>query len=298
MRRSLGFKLEGYDASLYDFVDFLKKQHTSRITAKLMVEWVRRNPSTNARYQNRRFCIVRGFSCYHSAIDPRTEVPPSDLVPGGRGNSRFYLYTDDEIRRILAATLKHPIAETNISGWVRYTLYGLLSVAGLRVGEALRLDLKDVDLTQGILTIRNSKFGSSRLVPLRPSTCTALKKYLQRRNDYLKGRVVDAFFVTRNGTRLSRNGAWRSFVRLSTRIGLRGPKDRHGPRLHDFRHCAAVQVILQCYRSGADPERCLPVLSTYLGHTNVNHTYWYLHQNPALMKQTVARLERYWKRTT
>jgi len=134
-------------------------------------------------------------------------------------------------------------------------------------------------------------------VTLHPSTRTALRNYLQRRNEYFKGHSLAPFFLSRHGTRMTHNDAWKSFVRLSRKIGLRGPTDRRGPRLHDLRHRVAVKALLQCYRSGADPERRLPALSTYLGHTELSHTYWYLHQNPALMKQAVARLERYWERS-
>jgi integrase len=167
----------------------------------------------------------------------------------------------------------------------------------LRIGEALRLNVADVDLDQGILTIRDSKFGKSRLVPLHPSTRTALRCYLQRRTDYFRRRDIEPLFVSRHGTRMLHNDAWKSLVRLSRKIGLRGPSDRRGPRLHDFRHRAAVEAMLNCYRSGADPERRMPALSTYLGHGDLRHTYWYLHQNPALMKQAVGRLERCWERS-
>ena len=130
------------------------------------------------------------------------------------------------------------------------------------------------------------------------SACTALRRYVKRRNDYFRRGDIEPFFVSRHGTRMLHADAWKSLVRLSRKIGLRGPSDRRGPRLHDFRHRAAVQAMLHCYRSGADPERRLPALSTYLGHSNLRHTYWYLHQNPALMKQAVGRLERCWERST
>jgi integrase len=217
-------------------------------------------------------------------------------MPRTRGRNRFYLYSDAEIQRLLAETLKHRVGATSISRWVRYTLYGLLSVTGLRIGEALRLDVNDVDMERGILHIRDSKFRKSRLVPIHSSTTKALKNYLRRRDKYFNGRGIEPLFVSRHGTRLSHNDAWKSLVRLSRKIGLRGPTDRRGPRLHDFRHRAATQVLLQCYRSGADPERRLPALSTYLGHSDLRHTYWYLHQHPALMKGAVRRLEHGWGR--
>lgn len=298
MRRALGFKLERYEAYLLDFVAFMQRHHAQRITGKWIVQWVRENPSTDPCYQGLRFGAIRGFAIYHSAVDPRTQVPPADLIPHARGRNRFYLYSHDDVQRLLAETLKHRVGATSISRWVRYTLYGLLSVTGLRIGEALRLNVTDVDLEHGILTILDSKFGRSRLVPVHPSTRTALRKYQRRRNEYFKGRDIAPFFVSRHGTRMSHNDAWKSLVRLSRKTGLRGPTDRHGPRLHDFRHSAAAQVMLRCYRSGADPERRLPALSTYLGHVDLRHTYWYLHQNPALMKQAVGRLERYWGRAS
>lgn len=297
MRRALGFKLQRPEAHLLDFVEFMQRHRARRVTGKWIVRWVRENPSTDPSYQGLRFGAIRGFAIYHSTVDPRTEVPPADLMPRTHGRNRFYLYSDEEVQRLLAETLKHRVGATSISRWVRYTLYGLLSVTGLRIGEALRLNLADVDLPQGILTIRDSKFGKSRLVPLHPSTRTALRRYLQRRNDYFNRRDIEPFFVSRHGTRMRHNDAWKSLVRLSRKIGLRGPSDRRGPRLHDFRHRAAVQAMLRCYRAGADPERRLPALSTYLGHSDLRHTYWYLHQNPALMKQAVGRLERCWERS-
>jgi integrase len=217
-------------------------------------------------------------------------------MPRIQGRNRFYLYSDQEVRRLLAETLKHRVGATSISRWVRYTLYGLLSVTGLRIGEALRLNVTDVDVDHGILNIRDSKFRKSRLVPLHNSTRTALRNYLQRRDKFFRDRDIEPLFVSRHGTRMRHNDAWKSLVRLSRKIGLRGPTDRRGPRLHDFRHSAAAQVMLRCYRSGADPERRLPALSTYLGHVDLKHTYWYLHQNPALMKQAVNRLEHRWSR--
>lgn len=295
MRRALGFKLERCESHLLNFVKFMRRHRTRRITGKWIVRWVRENSSTDPSYQGLRFGAVRSFAIYHSTVDPRTEVPPADLMPRTQGRNRFYLYSDAEVQRLLEETLKPRVGASSLSRWVRYTLYGLLSVTGLRIGEALRLNLSDVDLDQGILTIRDSKFGKSRLVPLHPSTRIALRRYLQRRNDYFQRYDIEPIFVSRYGTRMGYNDAWKSLVRLSRKIGLRGPSDRHGPRLHDFRHRAAVQVMLHCYRSGADPERRLPALSTYLGHGDLRHTYWYLHQNPALMKQAVERLERRWK---
>lgn len=295
LRRALGFKLQREEAWLLDFVAFMERNHANRVTRKRVLQWLRRNNTGSSSYQALRFTAIRGFASYRSAIDPHTDVPPADLVPPAHHRKRFYLYSDEDIRRLLAEALKSRSGATSITKWVRYTLLGLLSVTGLRIGEALNLDVDDVDLAQGILTIRNSKFGKSRLVPVHPSTRTALKKYLRRRNEYFKGRSIVPFFVTQHGTRMTRSEVQDSFVRMSRKTGLRGPDDRYGPRLNDFRHSAAMRALIQCYRSRANPDRRLPAISTYLGHTNLRYTYWYLHQSPALTKEVVRRLERYWE---
>lgn len=165
MRRAMGFKLERHEAHLLDFVGFMQRHHAQRITGKWMVRWVRENPSTDPCYQGLRFGAVRGFAIYHSTVDPHSEVPPADLMPRRRGRTRFYLYSNEQIQRLLAETLKHRVGATSISRWVRYTLYGLLSVTGLRIGEALRLNVADIDFEQRILTIRDSKFGKYAAQP-------------------------------------------------------------------------------------------------------------------------------------
>jgi integrase/recombinase XerD len=149
-------------------------------------------------------------------------------------------------------------------------------------------------VVQAVLTIRAAKFGRSRLVPLHPSTVTVLARYLQHRKQYLRLRCSDYVFVSNRGTRLDLGRVHRAFYALSRQIGLRAPGARNGPRLHDFRHRFAVQVLTHWYELGEDPARRLPVLSTYLGHVYVTGTYWYLSDSPELMAQAMARLERRW----
>src|SRR5207245_628798 len=144
------------------------------------------------------------------------------------------------------------------------------SVTGLRISEAVELQLDDVDLEQGVLTIRAAKFGRSRLVPLHPSTRTVLVHYLQRRKQFLGARRSDYVFVSNRGTRLDIGRVHRAFYALSRQTGLRAPGARNGPRLHDFRHRFAVQVLTRWYESGDDPERRLPELAAYLGQGAVD----------------------------
>jgi integrase len=173
----------------------------------------------------------------------------------------------------------------------------LLSVTGLRISEALDLKLDDLDIEQGSLMIRAAKFGRSRLVPLHPSTCTVLLHYLERRKQFLGEHHSNYVFVSNRGTRLDIGRVHRVFYALSRQTGLRAPGARNGPRLHDFRHRFAVQVLTRWYESGEDPARRLPVLSTYLGHVCVAGTYWYLSNSPELMAAAMARLEQRWGET-
>jgi integrase len=295
MRRALGFRLKKDERLLLEFAAFMERRRAKRITVKLSIKWAQRTGSTDRNYHAGRLRAIRSFARYRILIDPHTEIPSADILPRQRRVFHPHLYSEDEIRRLLAATLQRRRSATSISRWARFTLFGLLSVTGLRVSEALNLDLEDVDLDQGILTIRNSKFGKSRLVPVHPSTRAALVDYLRRRNEYFADRPIVPFFVSRHGTRMGYRALHDTFLILLRKLGLRKPSDRQGPRLHDLRHSMAVEVLRRCGRSGADPERRLPALATYLGHTNLSHTYWYLHQNPSLMKQAMTRLEGRWE---
>ena len=169
---------------------------------------------------------------------------------------------------------------TPLRPWVFHCLLGLLSVTGLRLSEALNLELADVDLEQAVLTIRGAKFGQWRLVPIHPSTGAVLADYLERREQFFRHPVSTYVFVTRRGTRLDSGHVHRTFYTLSRSTGLRAVGASKGPRLHDFRHRFAVQTLTRWYQSGEDPGRQLPLLSTYLGHVYVAGTYWYLSGQP------------------
>jgi integrase len=161
----------------------------------------------------------------------------------------------------------------------------------MRISELVALDNEDVDLAQGQLTIRDAKFGKSRWLPLHPTTQQALQRYVQRRDQHYPIPCNSGFFVSEQGTRLTTCSVRATFVQLSRQIGLRGPTDSHGPRLHDFRHRFAVQTLLRWYQEGADVEQHLPELSTYLGHVKVSDTYWYLSATPELLQLALQRSE-------
>jgi integrase len=162
------------------------------------------------------------------------------------------------------------------------------------MSEALALDRGDVDLHEGIITIRRSKFGKSRLVPVHASTCEALRGYARVRDRILHVVATAAFFVSERGTRIPQDTARYTFARVCQKNGLRaqtqGYRDGHGPRLHDMRHRFAVKTLVDWYRTGLDVEREIPKLATYLGHTRLSHTYWYIEAVPELLELATKRL--------
>jgi integrase/recombinase XerD len=291
MRHELGYKLRFASGALEAFISFMEQRGESHITAKLAMEWAQLRRNLKPVECSRRIGAVRGFARYRSATDPLTEVPPCGLLPYRARRARPYIYSDQEIRLLLeSARLLQPA--DGLRPWTYYCLFGLLSVTGLRISELLSLQRSDVDLDAHMLTIRCSKFSKSRLVPLHASTNEVLTDYAERRDRLLGKMSSDHFLVSDRGRPLQQSTVRRTFYDLSRGIGLRRGSDNHGPRLHDFRHRFAVTTLLSWYRSGEDIERHLPVLSTYLGHTHVTGTYWYLSLCPELMGLSVARLER------
>jgi integrase/recombinase XerD len=294
MRRGLGFKLRDAGEGLLDFVSFMERKRASHITTALALEWAQKRKSTHPADWARRLSWVRGFARYQSAIDPRTQIPPMGLLPYRYQRVRPYIYTDEEIERLLAAARALPPAG-GLRGKKYHCLFGVLSVSGVRISEALNLKPDDIDLRENVLTIQKTKFGKSRLVPLHPSTQKVLTDYLRYRSRLFAGRPSSYLFVSGTGNRLDIADVHRTFYALSRQIGLRGPAASHGPRLHDFRHRFAVKTLLHWYRSGLEIEPRLPILATYLGHVHVSDTYWYLTAVPELMGEAVQRLEHHWE---
>ena len=296
LRRALGFKLREAGKALLEFVRFLEQHRAFYITTQLALSWAQQPSTVQPAEWARRLSVVRAFARHRSATDPRTEIPPDGLLPYRPKRARPYLYSDDEIRGLLRAALELP-GRGGLRPWTYHCLIGLLSVSGLRIGEARNLELPDVDLQAAVLTIRGAKFGKSRLVPVHASTRDALADYLVRRKRCWATRPVSSYvFVSNWGNRLDGGEIHRTFYALSRQTGLRGPSESHGPRLHDLRHRFAVTTLLRWYRAGEDAERRLPILSTYLGHVHVSDTFWYLSAWPELMREAMRRLERSWEK--
>jgi integrase len=298
MRRDLGYKLHAAGKALLDFITFMEHHRASYITQALALAWAQQPSNVQPVYWAQRLSFVRGFAYYRSATDPRTQIPAQGLLPFRANRARPYLYSDAEIRALLRAALNmtYRYERGKLRPWVYYCLLGLLSVSGLRLGEARNLEMRDVDLKAAVLTIRGSKFGKTRLVPLHHSTCEVLADYIRRRQRHWRQRPVSSYlFVSSWGNQLNNSHIHQTFYTLSRQIGLRGPSDRRGPRLHDFRHRFATRTLVRWYRSNKDPERKLPLLTAFLGHVHVADTQWYLSGSPELMREAMRRLEHRWE---
>jgi len=290
LRRQLGFKLYSEGVCLPKFVLFVEQEGASFVTRDLAVRWAMQPKGTLPAWWAVRLRMVRRFAQYLSTVDPRTEIPPKGLLPHRYRRRSPYIYSEEEIMKLIGAAKQLPSA-TGLRPYTYSTLFGLLAVTGMRVRESIQLLCEDADLKNGILTIHQTKFGKSRLVPIHSSTQRILQQYEYRRNRLCPNPRMRNFFISDRGTQLTYWIVRQTFVKLSHQIGLRAPFNSLGPRLHDFRHSFAVRTMLNWYRTGTEVERQIPKLATYLGHTHVTDTYWYLSAVPELMQQVTMRLD-------
>lgn len=293
IRHALGYKLRLPASQLRNFVTFMEGSAAEYITTALALEWAKLPADVQPATWADRLAIVRRFATWQSAADPRTEVPPEQLLPHRYCRKPPYIYSDEEIEALVQAAAALP-SSRGLRGATYSTVFGLLAVTGMRINEAVQLDRDDVDLEHGMLTIQRTKFGKSRLVPLHASSIKALITYAQKRDAVIKAVTTKAFFLSERNRRITEWSTRYNFARVSAKVGLRpvAPGFRHGkgPRIHDMRHRFAVTTLLDFYRAGIDVERELPKLSTYLGHVHVYETYWYLEAVPELLELATERL--------
>lgn len=290
-RRALGYQLICHGRLLGQFVDYLDAHNAERITVAHAVAWARLPTSADPAWWNERLSIVRGFARYVTAFDPATEVPPTGLLPSGRRRRTPYLFSDKDIDALLGAAGG---LTAGLRADTYQTLIALLAVTGMRTGEAVGLDRADIDSEHGLITIRNTKFGKHRQIPVHASTIDALDTYAQRtgrRSNHLCTQNGPSFFVSTTGTRLIPSRVSALFGTLVRDIGLSHNTTGRPPCAHDLRHSFAVRTLLGWYRDGLDVHQRLPLLSTYLGHVGPHSTYWYLHAAPELMALAAQRLD-------
>jgi integrase len=258
------------------------------ITREVAERWIKSLESLSIGTRINRLSILRQFCLYLAHFDPRTCIVHRSFLPH-RTRPAPHIYNRVEVRRIMAAA-REIGPRGSLRPAVVATLIGLLYTTGLRIGEALRLTLADVDLKRRVLLVRETKFKKSRYVPLSSSTVAQLQGYLRRRHSTGLSTSADApFFVNRRGQRFSQTAFTTAFLEIIRKLGIRGPKGQTGPRVHDFRHSFAVNRLLAWYREGANLSAKLPLLSTYLGHTTVSCTEVYLHATAQLLEKVGRR---------
>lgn len=287
VRRALGSTIYEPASALNHFVDFLEREGSEFITNDLALRWAMEPKLAQRATWGRRLSQVRGFAKWLNAVDTRNEIPPKRLLNAHRHRNAPHIYTEQEIELLMAQAARLH-SRTGMRAQTYSTLIGLLVATGLRPSEAIGLDRSDVNLVNGILSIRESKFGKSRFVPIEESTRAALERYLRWRDLLFSLRLSETFLVGESGMRLIACSARGMFARISRTVGLRTTRmdgrSGHGPRLQDFRHSFATGRLVEWYRAGLDVSRELPKLATYLGHVDVGHTHWYIEAVPELLQ--------------
>lgn len=288
LRRRLGYELERDEPQLKQFVCFVEQAGAERITTDLALAWARLPANQHPIVWRKRLGMVRQFARYVATVDAETEIPPTDLLPAHQPRLAPYIYTPQEIARLMAAarSLPRPLLAATTA-----TVIGLMATTGLRLREALALDRCDVDLEDGALDIRACKNHRQREVVLHPSAIVALGDYARVRDEHFPSPATPAFLLTGWGRRPVKTVFRQTFRELIKQAGLEGRGQRVRPRPHDLRHTFAVTTLIGWYRSGEQIDRKMPGLSTYLGHVSPESTYWYLQAVPELLELISERLE-------
>jgi integrase/recombinase XerD len=285
VRRALGFKLTEDGHLLGQLVAHVEAAGATTMTRDLAIGWARLPERVHPNQWAKRLRVARGFAAYLQTIDPATEIPPPDVFPSRRQRATPYLFSEQDICRILreARGLSRPLRAASYEA-----LLGLLAVSGMRVGEAIALERDDVDLDAAVITIRHAKHDRVRLVPMHPTAAEALRRYASERDRLCPHPRSPAFFLSSAGTAVHKTCLGVTFREITTRIGLRTETVR--PRIHDLRHRFAVQTLIGWQQSGIQIDEHIAMLSTYLGHVSPADTYWYLSASPELMALAADRV--------
>jgi integrase len=268
----------------------MKKKKATYVTHKNAIDFAKLNRNASPVSWAIRLAIIKRFAEYWIHVDPRTEIPTQILGSSTYQRKAPYIFSDDEVRRILECCM----ASNSINEIDRYSYfmwYGLMIVTGIRTGEAERLDRKDVNLSDGILTIHNSKFNKSRQLPLHSTTVNALYDYINYLDRYVPTPKTSKLFINHSGNAISAEIARKIFRCILAEAGIqRTPEGR--PRILDFRHSFATNTLVRWYSHHVNIDQKLLLLSTYLGHVHFRHTYWYITITPKLLKLIVSRIEK------
>ena len=302
-RRHLGFRSRKQRSLLIGFARQMDRHGHGPLTVERMAAWARCDkwqrptPATWAR----RLKLLRPFARWMQQFDPSTEVPNESIFGPVPGRLAPHIFREEEIAALLAQARRlGPSAGLRAATFE--TFFGLIAAAGLRLSEALDLRDEDVDLACGTLTVRCSKFGKSRALPLHPSTVNALARYRRLRSKFIRTTPDMSFFISSRGRRLgqplSDRQAHRVFRQLSAQLGWINRGAHESLRIHELRHSFAVRRLMLWYAQGVDIDRVMLSLSTYMGHVKISSTYWYLTGVPELMALAAHKFEHFAKAGT
>lgn len=287
VRRALGYKLDGTERVLHRFVAYMDERDAVTVTVADAVGFATAPPARSPRTQALRLSAIRCFTRWARCQRPDIEVPPVRVLPARPTRVAPYIYTDEEIQALLdAADRLQPVLRAT----TYRTLIGLMAATGIRTGEALGLDKTSFDPQDQTLTV-TGKYGKIRRLPLHSTVGAALNSYLQQRQRFAPAADEAALFISTTGTRLHPSVLHPTFRQLTVTAGIKPASSSCWPRLHDLRHRYAVLTMLDAYRRGDDPAVVLPILSTWLGHTEPRDTYWYLTGTAELLDAAVHRVE-------
>jgi len=297
MRRSLGSEMsfaERVQRKFAEFADRERADHVSVDLFLLFLRWKEQYGSANNYTWGRRLSMVRIFAGWLQGFDPRTEVPPAGLITSRPRRARPHIYTDDQIAAIVTEAGRLP-SPYGLRAWTCFDPVRADRCHWPSRKRGARLDKEDVDLKEAVLTIRRAKDRKSRFAPISLCAAKRLRAYRAERNRIL-GAGRAAFFLLENGERPTDCCARYNFALVCQQIDLPKPqrfcKHGRGPRIHDLRHTFAVRTIMDWYRRGLDPDREMLKLSTYLGHSKPELTYWYIEAIPELLQLASERAER------
>lgn len=287
VRRALGYKLDEAESILGRFLDYLHDHDDPAVTVQHALEFATATPAASPRTQALRLSAIRCFARWARCQDLDIEVPPSRLLPARPTRVAPYIYTAEEIGALLEAA---GMLKPELRAETFRTLIGLMAATGIRTGEAIGLDIASLDQDAHTLTV-TGKYGKIRMLPLHHSVVDALTRYLQQRDQLLPAATSPALLISTKGARLRPSNVHPTFRGLTQQAGLRPASSSCRPRPHDLRHTFAVSTMLDAYRSGGDPAVVLPILSTWMGHTEPRDTYWYLSGTAELLEAATERLE-------
>jgi integrase len=293
MRRNLGFDVDRHRWLLRDFARFTNRnRYHGPITVDLALQWAMSSCPGEPLRAERRLSAVRQFARHLTSLDPATEIPPVGLLGHATGRNQPHIYSDAEISALLKECSRlQPRQGLRPCTYVAF--FSLLASTGLRLSEACHLHRSDVDLREGLLTVDEGKFRKSRLVPLHPTAIEALTRYAAQRDAFRAARRSQFFFSTDRASALTRHAVETTFSGVRDRLDWTTHGRTGRPRIHDLRHTFAVRRLLRWYQEGADVNRKILALATYLGHAKVTDTYWYLSAVPELMAVTARRFEHF-----